>query len=89
MVTSKRVKIILAIYLLCISFVGLTKEITRPNTFYQSKSIARQLFIAYTGTIYSGCSFDLLRRIDFTTCGFEPNSNIARDKTVFSYKRSF
>ncbi len=82
MVIKKRANIIIITCLLCISFAGFAKEITKPNTFFQAKSIARQLFIAYTETIYSGCSFDLLRRIDFTTCDFEHNPNIHRDKTI-------
>ena len=51
MVIKKRANIFIIICLLCISFAGFAKEITRPNTFYQAKGIARQLFIAYTETI--------------------------------------
>ena len=72
-------KILLLIITLGLSICGLCKEATPPNTFQQSKIIANKIFIIFPETIYSGCSFNLLQRIEYVSCGFAPNPNNLRD----------
>ena len=75
-------KVLLSIIFYVFSICGSCKEATPPNTFNQSKIIANKIFILFPETIYSGCSFDLLQRIDYESCGFTPNPNNLRDHRV-------
>ena len=53
-----------------------------PNTFYEAKKIASNLFESNRVTLYCSCSYDKYNAIDLASCGMESASMIKRAHRV-------
>lgn len=56
-----------------------------PHTirnFSEAKRLAAEVYIDHRETFYCGCGFDAKKRVDATSCGYEPRKNKKRGQRI-------
>jgi deoxyribonuclease-1 len=52
------------------------------RTFSEAKRLAAEVYVDRKETFYCGCGFDVKKRIDASSCGYEPRKNNKRSQRI-------
>ena len=63
-------------------FIHERKPVELPQSFTESKKIAKQLFSNHQMTFYCGCQYDNQGVVNWDSCGYKPKRNTNRAKFI-------